>query len=417
MRIRLFVITLALMANSISCDSSVRSNSELTADVPSLTVLRPIIARMSERGSVSIESTESRIVQATELSGSQFVNATKGWAFSGTSLFVTSDSAKSWKRLPLDLPENARVSSIFFNDETRGWLARNIRSVLDPYGPGNVATILVTYDGGASWIEQVTFPDRVRINRLKFYDANHGLALGSRLKDHKPPYDEIFVAKTVDGGKTWTEISHKMKAAVDNGGGFAVGQGRDAHWLSSSNILLLIAPDGRLISTSDGGESWKINARFQDERPDGTISSVTYFKLVSDPAQRIRVIAGATGDEGYWGDFVVQDDQKTWKSYELGGMPIFEAMFLSENEILACGRDFRGADGKGKMPAVGIILYSSDTGKNWIPLYRTRGGDAFIGLSKVGSNQFYAVSETGTVLRFTLSTNTAAQVRSPSYVQ
>jgi hypothetical protein len=70
------------------------------------------------------------------------------------------------------------------------------------------------------------------------------------------------------------------------------------------------------------------------------------------------------GDAGYWGDLVVGGDQNTWTSYELRAMPIFDAIHLSENDILACRMQFRRTDDKKPLSRVGIVIYSSDAGKN-----------------------------------------------------
>jgi photosystem II stability/assembly factor-like uncharacterized protein len=366
-------------------------------------VLRPIKAGIGEHPQLQIEGSESKIhSDATDLSGAQFVNATKGWVFNRRSLFVTSDSGKSWRRLLLDLPTDASVSSVFFSDESRGWLAKNIRLTTEPYGLGNSATILVTFDGGVSWIEQANFRDGVQINRVKFLDANHGFAIGSRLKNNAGSYDEIFVAKTADGGKTWVDISEKTKPAVDNGGGVAAGLALDVHWLSPDDIILLMSRTGRIIVTSDAGETWKTLARFQDERPNGTISSVSYTRLVINPQNRIRIIAGAQGDEGTWGDFLINGDRDTWNSYELPGMPISDAIFLSAHEILACGMELRKASDEKSISTAGLLLYSADSGKNWTRVYVSNSTGSFSSLTQVGTSEFYAVSDAGTLLRFTL---------------
>jgi photosystem II stability/assembly factor-like uncharacterized protein len=412
-RSRMFVIVLAVFAYSAACDPPVTSTSRSGPEGSALVVLRPIPAVIGERGRVTIDHSASVIDNTIDLTGSLFVNARKGWVFGPTALFVTSDSAKSWTRLRVDLPEDCRLSAAFFNDENRGWLARNLRSSAEPYGLGNSATILATFDGGVSWLEQASFRDGVQINGLKFLNGHQGFALGYRVKDHKPRYNEVFVAKTVDGGKTWTDISEKLRPSLDNGAGFMVGEGRDLLWLSATNILLLISPEGRIISTSDGGENWNTLTRFQDQRPSGYISSTSYYKLLIDQAYQTRIIAGAMGDEGYWGDLVVQSDRENWSSYELRGIPILDALFLAPDEILACGMEFRRTEDNQPRPPVGVILYSSDTGKNWTPLYRSPRQDSFVSLSRVGSNQFYALSKNGTVLRFALNTSTSAQVQKP----
>ena len=400
MRISLLAIVLTCIFYSPSCHSRPEStNNEQPKVVPPV-ILRPIDAGWNEHGEISIDSTKLHLPPGNEFSGAQFVDAETGWVFSHKLLFRTTDAAKSWTRLPLVLSEDSSVTSIFFMDRERGWLASHVRLILKPEDSANTSTIFVTSDGGLSWSEQLTFRDRVEIKQLKFFDANRGFVIGSR---SKPPFEEIFVAKTTDGGKNWIDISEKLKTAL-TAGRSPGGEACDLHWLSSNEILLLL-PAGTIVATSDGGQTWKTTVRFQDERPGGWVSSTGYYKLVFDPQQRFSVIAGAMGDEGYWGDFVVRNDQNTWLSYELPGVPIFDAAFVSGNEVLACGVELYPSNGKSANRAVGVLLYSSDSGKNWSSIYRSKSPDAFIHLSKIADRQFYAVSDAGTVLRFTLETN------------
>ncbi len=365
-------------------------------------VLRPIVTTVLE-GALA-NSISVRIDQAKELSGAHFLNEKKGWVFGKQALFVTSNAGKSWKHLPQVFPEDARLESIFFVDENTGWLVRNIRLRVEPYALGNSSTILSTTDGGTSWVEQVNFPEGAEIRHIEFFDRENGLAVGSRVKDHKPPYDEILLARTTDGGKSWTDVTDKVKPAVDIGNGLAAGRARDINWPSLKNIFLLTS-EGKIVISSDGGESWKLLARFQDERPNGFISSVGYYKLVMDPARRIRIIAGALGDEGYWGDMVVRGDKNTWNSFELPGRPIFDAIALSENEIVACGYGLWRTGEERPPTNFGVILHSSDSGKTWTQLYRSKIKEAFISITRVGDNVFYAVSDAGTFLRFELDKN------------
>jgi photosystem II stability/assembly factor-like uncharacterized protein len=365
----------------------------LTHEIPDPVVLKPIIADSSEG---SINSSEVRIEQARDIEGAHFVNASKGWVFGKKALFVTSDGGKSWKLLPQELSEEARFSAAFFVDESSGWLIRNVRLLnREPYAAGNSSTVLFTTDGGTSWVEQATFPEGVQIDELKFVDRDHGFAVGSRSKDQ---YEVMFVAKTNDGGRSWIDITHKVEAAGSVGNKYP-GPGCDIYWRSLNDIYLL-TDRGTILTSSDGGESWKILVQFEDERPNNFVSSVGYYKLVMDPEHQIRVLAGATGDEGYWADMVVPGDQNKWISYELPGRPIFDAIALSENEILACGYGLWRTSEKRRPSDFGVILYSSDSGKNWTQLYRSKVEESFISITRIGDNQFYAVSDAGTFLRF-----------------
>jgi photosystem II stability/assembly factor-like uncharacterized protein len=85
-------------------------------------------------------------------------------------------------------------------------------------------------------------------------------------------------------------------------------------------------------------------------------------------------------------------------------MNVLDAIFLSDKEVLSCGLKRRPYDEKPN-PALkdaGVILRSRDSGKNWESIYRSKSYEVFFFLTKVKDNEFYAVSDTGTFLRFKL---------------
>ena len=124
--------------------------------------------------------------------------------------------------------------------------------------------------------------------------------------------------------------------------------------------------------------------------------------MVFDPDQRLRVIGGAMGPEGFRGDMVVNNGN-SWTSYMLLLVPILDAVFLSSNEVVACGMELTRVDEKPRRQDAGVILRSNDAGKSWTPIYRSKSEEMFISLTKVGDNEFYAVSDKGTFLKFTLN--------------
>jgi hypothetical protein len=115
------------------------------------------------------------------------------------------------------------------------------------------------------------------------------------------------------------------------------------------------------------------------------------------------VIAAGMGDEGYWGDFVVDEDGR-WTSHEINLTPILDATFLSDKEVLACGVNVRRSDEKpnSHLKDAGVILRSFDIGKSWQTIYRSKSYETFFFLTKIKDNEFYALSDIGTFLRFRL---------------
>jgi photosystem II stability/assembly factor-like uncharacterized protein len=401
------IIILSLLLSSSGCElRAKRTAPELSGQTLTVSVLKPIEAVVSGVTDPLVTTKETKIASQADIDGrvqkAQFVSGQKGWAITSKSLFTTSDGSTSWRQLPFRPPVDSRIMSLFFADELRGWLVVTKQIYTERYGLGNSSQLLATKDGGTTWHEQANLKQEVRIADIHFFDANHGLAVGSKTIDQPreqgPPYEEIAAWKTVNGGDVWTEISEVLKGTLRGETASANDSGWNVRWLSSNQILLL-TKYGQILKTSDQGASWQTLARFKDERPNGVVSSTGYYKLVLNTEKNINIIAGALGNEGYWGNLVSAED-KSWVSYELTLLPIFDATFLSKDEVLACGMDMKSANEKQKATTVGVILYSQDHGKSWTPIYRSNVQENFISLSRVEGNTFYAVSDIGRVVAF-----------------
>jgi photosystem II stability/assembly factor-like uncharacterized protein len=368
-----------------------------------VTILRPVPAVLTEDVHPAAEAIETKIKgnagEPFEFKRAQFVSENNGWAMSNRALYKTTDGGKTWERLPQEPEHDATFQTFFFVNESRGWLTEVKRVFTERYGLGNSSVIMVTDDGGKTWNLQASFPNEVEISEIRFLNEREGLAVGAQVIDSRPPYYELLLLSTSNGGKEWNNTSEPAKSAIKNEYGIANDSGKHVEWRSSSSVLLLTRY-GNVISTTDSGKTWKLVASFKDERPNGSISSTGYHKLALD-GEQIRVVAAGMGDEGYWGDFVVQEDGG-WTSYETVRSPILDALFLSGKDVLACGSNLRRVDEKSVLKNAGVILRSFDNGKSWQTIYRSKSYETFFFLTKVKDNEFYAVSDTGTFLRFSL---------------
>lgn len=406
MRYRILVLAVAFIGYLTSCVS--RADNQRPANLRSeevTAILRSVPAVLNREPHLTVQAIETKIKGKAgtlfEFKRAQFVDEKHGWAMSESSLYRTTDGGKTWERLPQEPEEDARFTAFFFVDASHGWLTAIKHAFTESYFLGNSSVIMVTDDGGRSWKPQATFKNEVKITEIRFLNETEGLAVGARVMDSRPPYDELLVLGTVNGGKDWNNISEPAKDAIKNEYGIANDFGNHIHWTTSS--VLLLTHHGRIISTMDRGKTWSHIASFKDERPTGFVSSTGYIKLALDPEGRFRMIAAGRGDEGYWGDFVVNEDDR-WTSYEISRTPIFDAVFLSNKELLACGLNVRPEieEFKHLPDDGGVILRSFDIGKSWQTVYRTKTFESFFFLTKVKDNEFYAVSDAGTFLRFTL---------------
>jgi|KBSSwiStaDraftv2_1062776.scaffolds.fasta_scaffold98873_2 photosystem II stability/assembly factor-like uncharacterized protein len=405
MRCNTLLLTCVVVGYSLSCvshgDNQLATNSRAQKQI---TVLRPVPAVLNEETHPEVQGTETKIKgtagEPYEFTHAQFISENHGWAMSSASLYRTINAGKTWELLPKEPEKDARFTSFFFVDESHGWLTAVKQVSAKRYGLGNSSVIMVTDDGGQSWKEQASFPNEVVLSEIRFLNTSEGIAVGAQVIDDKPAYYELLVVKTSNAGNEWNNISEPAKAAIKNEYGIANDSGRNIQWRPSS--MLLLTRYGKVIRTTDGGKTWEFIASFQDKRPDGVISSTGYHKLALDGDQ-VRVVAGGMGDEGYWGDFVVHEHDR-WTSYEIARTPILDAVFVSNNEVLACGLNVVPRDEKrnSHLKNAGVILRSFDSGKSWQPIYRSRSDETFFFLARAKDREFYSVSDTGTFLRFTL---------------
>lgn len=403
----LLVVAVIIISSSLSCVS--RGHNQRPAnsrtEIP-ITVLRPVPAVLNEETHPAVEAIETQIKgkagEPFDFKSAQFIDENDGWAMTEYWLYRTTDGGKTWERLQQNPEKDARFTAFYFVDESHGWLTAVKQVPAERWGLGNSSVIMVTDDGGRSWKLQASFPDEVEIHEIRFFNASEGFAVGARTIDSRVPWEELLVLRTSNGGKEWNNTSEAAKAVIKNEYGMAGDVGKHIEWTSSSSVFLLTRY-GKVINTTDGGKTWKLIASFKDERPGGVVSSTGYHTLALDPQRRVRVVAAGIGDEGYWGDFVAEEDGR-WTSHEISLTPILDAMFLSDKEVLACGLNHRPWHEKPnpRLKDAGVILRSFDGGKSWQTIYRSKSYETFFFLTKVKDNEFYAVSDTGTFLRFRL---------------
>jgi photosystem II stability/assembly factor-like uncharacterized protein len=170
----------------------------------------------------------------------RFIDATHGWAVQKDKLVRTSDGS-NWEDAG-SLPQFVPFLNYAFTSPDRG-------TFLGGY-PTEGSKIFTTHDGGKTWKQVFQCATKLEVNGLT---RNTGCSLNP-LHFPTPAIgyaagggDEFFVvAKTQDGGETWSIVS-------------TIGAVRQADTLffSSATTGVIRSQDDKFYMTTDGGTSWK----------------------------------------------------------------------------------------------------------------------------------------------------------------
>jgi photosystem II stability/assembly factor-like uncharacterized protein len=248
-----------------------------------------------------------------------------------------------------------------------------------PFGAPNTTRqgLYATTDGGSTWTKQ-TLPDPVFdvpncgilqefTNGVRFADAQNGWAAGMSIcYEATSPYGQVarqgLVWTTGDGGATWT--AHELSTAIeglnntlqapsasqmringallldpftaeevlvttdDTGGSFSypvlpgpTSMPFDVHF-TDANHGWMIARDGSVWRTADGGASWaQAGTLPQFRSASGTINTYTYTRIEASDPNQIKVVGSVT----YSGSFLTAgfverstDGGATWTVVLLG---------------------------------------------------------------------------------------------------
>ena len=128
--------------------------------------------------------------QITNINDMYFRDEYNGWLVGGfnlsTKLLRTTDAGNTWTNQTVNVNQN--LLSIFFVDQTFGWIT------------GTNGTILQTLDSGSTWGSQVT-PTVAHLNDIAFYDTQLGYAVGKGT--YGTHWKENVILKTYNSGLLW----------------------------------------------------------------------------------------------------------------------------------------------------------------------------------------------------------------------
>lgn len=330
-----------------------------------------------------------RITNEENLISQQILSATNVLILGedGT-IYKTANQGETWRQINIERPPDSNVTSLFFGNSSSGWVSiiRRPSDVLDIHG--FESWILHTDDGGSSWDVQYS-SKALQIKRVLFMSNQEGWAIGSRLVRRETLQNDHFVLHTTDQGKHWTDVSSGLNPDIDGG------HVEDIYAVEPS-IAILLTSSRKIFSTINGGQTWEQIGVIQGEPP-----QTAMMRLGMIRNQCLWVLGGTGGREGTWAMLAQKRDDGSWIKYRADGVLLRDVVFLSDTEIVACGTIAAGD--RLPLPAddgrEGVILHSSDRGRNWFILFRSSKVKAFNDLAAIDSKHIQVVGEGNLILQ------------------
>jgi photosystem II stability/assembly factor-like uncharacterized protein len=166
------------------------------------------------------------------LSSVSFVDGRNGWAVGdeGTILH-TSDGGKTWERQKSPVP--FFLMGVKFVTKDKGWIVTERTNILH------------TEDGGRTWAVQYSDQDFI-LKAVSFCDDLTGWAVG----------EYGFIYHTTDAGKTWVHQAGEFRFSEETGDVVGGNILFDVAAVSPSTAWI-VGIDGYVAKTVDGGKTWQ----------------------------------------------------------------------------------------------------------------------------------------------------------------
>jgi photosystem II stability/assembly factor-like uncharacterized protein len=252
-------------------------------------------------------------------------------------------------------------------------------------------SILHTEDGGRSWASQFT-SGAVELIEISLASPNELWAIGGRfIRQGDTLNADLFLLHTTNGGSTWNDVSAGLNEAMARCSGSAP-QFPGTIQANGSGALLLMSDNGWGLSTSDGGLRWQCSGRFETAglRPQAFVGGTHEFP---------RVLANVGGNHGTASMIGTKQNDGSWLANSLSSVFLKDALYVSDNELLACGSLVTNSN-SAKTTMDGVVLLSRDHGLNWSIIYRTPEITALNALVQREAGQIWAIGSNGSLVRF-----------------
>jgi photosystem II stability/assembly factor-like uncharacterized protein len=162
----------------------------------------------------------------------------------------TTDGGARWERVPADRSPQALPGDGVFAASGTTIAVHGNKDVWFGTGGSKVSRVFASHDGGRTWSASntpvISSQASTGIFSVAFRDALHGIVVGGDYRKVDEARDNI--ARTADGGRTWTLIQDSGLGGFRSCVSYLPGSG--------GKVLVAVGPAGSDFST-DGGMHWE----------------------------------------------------------------------------------------------------------------------------------------------------------------
>ncbi|RPI18535.1 MAG: T9SS C-terminal target domain-containing protein [Ignavibacteriae bacterium] len=251
-----------------------------------------------------------------------FKDSLYGWAsHEGNGVFRTTDSGFNWDTSKFGT--NNHIGGVHFIDRYTGWTV------------GVGGKIRKTINGGINWKIQDYEPYAGYYNKVHFFNSDTGVVIGSK----NGPYG--YIIKTTNSGNNWSEIFISNQIYTELKDQYWLNS--DSGWLCGSNILL---------KTTNGGTNF-----------------INYYTNIPPTQNGSNALLGIdfVNENTGWICGSNLEHRNIYKTTNAGlnwyfqNNPVASYEYAQVNDI-----KFINSDSGWAGSFVGIILFTSNGGSNWL---------------------------------------------------
>jgi photosystem II stability/assembly factor-like uncharacterized protein len=356
-----------------------------TTEKPGASKCSPVKSVINDDSGPFWKVTATNIKTKGSLTAVSFIDDQRGWVVGEKTAYQTDDGGRTWQAVKLSVPTDFHITKILFLSPSHGWAILE-NSSFDP--EQRQVWLMSTEDGGLTWQPTSKWKGASEAS-ISFASKDWGWLI---LNTFRPPRQYSFkLLRTEDEGKTWQDVSESLVKTLHADNEVCCPP-RITNLIAESDVAATVSTmGGRLLSTRDGGHSWKeIKSPCAGDRPSNPGSI-----FGGNDAKFFWLAGGAFSFEGTWGTIYEQRAVDSWVRYDLPDFALSDALYVSTTNVLASGSIIDQTKGQGE----GAILYSSDRGNTWSIIYRSGQVTSISSLTVTKSGRVWAVGEKGLVLR------------------